>query len=129
VGPILNQSQTSLDTLSAQGQCGSNPNRVPTTDSGTKEQGRCGLGMRQPLLVISPYSKRNFVDSHLTAQSSVVKFVEDNWLNRERIGNGSDDAWTGSLTHMLSFNGPGNHRLFLDPNTGEPTNNGHGKGH
>ena len=87
------------------------------------------MGMRQPLLVISPYSRRNFVDNHLTTQASVVKFVEDNWLGRERIGNGSDDAWTGSLTHMLSFNGPSNDRLSLNPSTGEPTDHGHGRGH
>ncbi|HZE17334.1 MAG TPA: alkaline phosphatase family protein, partial [Mycobacterium sp.] len=121
MGPILNQSQSSIDALSAPGQCGANPAKVPTTDSGTPEQGRCGLGMRQPLLVISPFSKRNFVDNTLTTQSSVVKFVEDNWLNGERIGNGSDDAKTGSLTNMLSLRYPGNDRLFLDPNTGEPT--------
>ena len=120
-GPILTQSQTSIDNLSAPGQCGANPAKVPTTDSGTPEQGRCGVGMRQPLLVISPFSKRNFVDGHLTTQSSVVKFIEDNWLNRERIGNGSNDAHTGSLTHMLSFHGDGNDQLFLNPNTGEPT--------
>jgi phospholipase C len=132
MGPILNQSQTTtpaLDQLSGPGQCGANSAKVPTTDSGTPEEARCGVGMRQPLLVISPYSKQNFVDNHLTTQSSVVKFIEDNWLNRERIGNGSDDAWTGSLTHMLSFDGPGNDRLFLNPNTGEPAGNGHHWGH
>ena len=123
MGPILTQSQTPLDALSSTTppQCGANSTKVPTTDSGTPEQGRCGVGMRQPLLVISPYSRRNFVDSHLTTQSSVVKFIEDNWLGRERIGNGSNDALTGSLTHMLSFTGPGNDRLFLNPSTGEPT--------
>src|ERR1700755_2364902 len=121
MGPILNQSQTTLDTLSGTNQCGNNPGRVPTTDSGTPEEARCGVGMRQPLLVISPYSRQNFVDNHLTTQSSVVKFIEDNWLDRERLGNGSNDAHTGSLTHLLSFHGQGDDQLFLDPNTGEPT--------
>ena len=36
--------------------------------------------MRQPLLVISPFSKSNYVDSTLTTQASVVQFIEDNWL-------------------------------------------------
>jgi phospholipase C len=121
MGPIINQSQASIDNLSAPGQCGDNLAKVPTTDSGTPEQGRCGVGMRQPLLVISPFSKRNFVDNTLTTQSSVVKFVEDNWLGGERIGNGSNDAITGSLTNMLSFHGDGNNQLFLNPATGEPT--------
>ncbi len=121
MGPILNQSQASIDALNAPGQCGANPAKVPTTDSGTPEQGRCGVGMRQPLLVISPYSKRNYVDNTLTTQSSVVKFIEDNWLGAERIGNGSDDAKTGSLTNMLSFTHSGDDTLFLNPNTGQPT--------
>jgi phospholipase C len=127
IGPIVTQSQTTtsvppaIDALSAPGQCGANATKVPTTDSGTPEQGRCGVGMRQPLLVISPYSKRNYVDNTLTTQASVVKFIEDNWLGGRRIGNGSDDAITGSLNNMLSFRGEGNDRLFLDPSTGQPT--------
>jgi phospholipase C len=121
MGPILNQSQSAIDNLSAPGQCGANPAKVPSTDSGTPEQGRCGVGQRQPLLIISPFSKRNFVDGTLTTQSSVVKLIEDNWLGGKRIGNGSDDAVTGSLTNMMSFRGPENDRLFLNPSTGEPT--------
>src|ERR1700733_12042455 len=60
-GPVINQSQTSLDTLSGTGQCGANAADVPSG-----QQGRCGPGMRQPLLVVSPYARRNYVDSALT---------------------------------------------------------------
>ena len=35
VGPITSQSQTSLDTLTGTGQCGSNLSKVPTNGSGT----------------------------------------------------------------------------------------------
>lgn len=42
-------------------------------------QDRCGYGPRQPLLVISPYAKVNFVDHTITDQSSILRFVEDNW--------------------------------------------------
>ena len=35
IGPIISQSQTSLDALTATGQCGSNPAKVPTTNAGT----------------------------------------------------------------------------------------------
>ena len=35
-----------------------------------------------PLLVVSPFAKRNFVDHTLTDQTSVLRFVEDNWLER-----------------------------------------------
>ena len=40
-------------------------------------QGRCGHGPRQPLLVISPFAKSNFVDHSLTDQSSIIHFIEE----------------------------------------------------
>ncbi len=121
IGPIVSQSQSSLDTLTNPGQCGSNPAKVPTTDSGTPEQTRCGVGPRQPLLVISPFAKRNFVDGTFTDQSSVVQFIEDNWLGGERVGNGGADATAGTLDNLFSFRGEPNSPLFLNPSTGEPT--------
>ena len=44
LGPVLTQSQTSLDTLTGTGQCGSSLAQVPQNSSGQPEQGRCGLG-------------------------------------------------------------------------------------
>jgi phospholipase C len=84
-------------------------------------QGRCGYGPRQPFLVISPYAKRNFVDHTITDQSSVVKFIEDNWLGGERIA-GSFDSVAGSITNMFDFDHCRNEEgiLILDPTTGEP---------
>jgi phospholipase C len=119
MGPILTESQTSLDALTGTGYCGSDSTRVPTTTGGTLEQARCGVGPRQPLLVISPFAKRNFVDGSETTQASVVKFIEDNWLGGQRIGNGSDDAITGSLDGMFDFADPQGGPVFLDPTTGE----------
>lgn len=46
---------------------------------------RCGYGLRLPLLIISPYAKVNYVDHHVTDQTSIVRFLEDNW-NLGRIG-------------------------------------------
>jgi len=125
MGPLVMQSQTPLDALTGAGQCGANAARVPTGDGGVVEQARCGVGPRQPLLVISPYSKPNYVDGTFTTQSSVVRFIEDNWLGGERIGNGADDAWAGTLANLFDFAGGRGHRpnmLFLDPQTGQPTN-------
>ncbi len=51
MGPIINQSQTPLDALTGTGFCGTNPAKVPDG-----QQARCGVGPRQPLLVISPYA-------------------------------------------------------------------------
>ena len=112
MGPVITQSQTSLDALTGTGMCGSN-----TAPSG--EAARCGVGPRQPLLVISPFSKQNFVDGTLTTQSSVVRFIEDNWLSSARLGNGAADAWAGTLTNMLDFAHPHGGQLQLDPSTGE----------
>jgi phospholipase C len=121
LGPTITQSQTSLDALTGTGLCGTN-----TPPSG--EQARCGVGPRQPLLVISPFSKANYVDDTLTTQSSVVRFIEDNWLGGQRVGGGSNDAIAGTLAKMLDFRQQANTRLFLDPSTGEPTNSGSGSG-
>jgi phospholipase C len=119
LAPIVNQSQTSLDTLTAAGMCGSQASKVPANSAGQPEQGRCGYGVRLPFLVISPFAKRNFVDNTLLDQSSVVSFIEFNW-HLPALGNGSADASAGSLLSMFNFRGDRNGKLFLNPTTGEP---------
>ena len=114
LGPIASQSNTTADALTGADSCG-------TAMVGAFE-GRCGHGPRLPLLVISPYAKRNYVDHTVTDQSSIIRFIEDNW-SLGRIGNQSFDAIAGSLDDLFDFNkGEGNPRLCLDPATGEPTN-------
>jgi phospholipase C len=84
-------------------------------------QGRCGYGPRLPFLVISPYAKANYVDHTLTDQSSILRFIEDNWLSGQRIA-GSFDALAGKLTNMLNLSrAPSRSTLILDPSTGQPT--------
>ena len=67
-----------------------------------------------------PWAKRNFVAHTISDQSSILKFIEDNW-KLPRIS-GSFDALAGSLDNMFSFNGSHgqNKKLFLDPVTGQP---------
>jgi phospholipase C len=121
MGPLVTQSQTVQDALTGTGECGSDPLRVPLTEEGEPEQGRCGVGPRLPLLAISAFAKRNYVDDTFTTQTSVVRFIEDNWLGGERIGGGSVDATIGTLDNMFSFSGPHpNRALFLNESTGEP---------
>jgi phospholipase C len=72
------------------------------------------------LLVISPFAKKNYVDHRVTDQSSILRFIEDNW-NLGRIGNGSTDAIAGTLDGMFDFDRDdhnGNSKLTLDPDTG-----------
>jgi phospholipase C len=83
--------------------------------------GRCGYSQRLPMLVISPWTRQNYVSGKLTNTASVVKFIEDNWLSSERIS-GSFDASSGSLdgrNSLLDFNTrPHFKPLILDPTTG-----------
>ncbi len=105
--PIVSQSNTVEDFLTGT-SCG-------MAKSG-EIQGRCGYGPRLPLLVISPFAKPNFVDSTLSDQSSVLRFIEDNW-GLGRIGGGSFDAEAGTLLNMLDFRHR-SPRVFLDPASG-----------
>jgi phospholipase C len=123
IGPIVNQSQTAADALSGVGSCGTGGSATTLPGiTGAVAQGRCGYGPRLPYIVISPYAKRNFVDHTTTDQSSTIHFIEDNWLGGERIGNGSFDTISGSITNMFDFSHCRNEdgRLFLNPSTGEP---------
>ena len=55
----------------------------------------------------------------LTDQSSILRFIEDNWF-LGRIGDQSFDSKAGSLENMFDFYptaAPVN-KLFLDPSTG-----------
>ena len=98
-----------------------------TARPSTGIQGRCGYGPRQPLLVISPFAKANFVDHTLTDQSSVLRFIEENW-GTGQIGGGSYDQLAGPLWNMFDFDDShfpfltaGQRQLILDPTTGQPS--------
>jgi phospholipase C len=114
MSPIVNPSATTADALSGNGACGSG-----TPLGGI--QGRCGYGPRLPFLVISPYAKVNFVDHTTTDQSSAIHFIEDNW-SLGRIGGGSFDAISGSVTNMFDFRHLHANPVLLNPNSGVVTN-------
>ena len=123
MGPIVNTSTGLADGLTGPGACGTAATSLPGLNpANTHALGRCGYGPRLPLLVVSPFAKRNFVDNTVTDQSSIIRFVEDNWLGGTRIGNGSFDGIANSITQMFDFRKGDEHsrRLFLDPSTGEP---------
>ncbi|NEB04091.1 alkaline phosphatase family protein [Streptomyces sp. SID13726] len=74
---------------------------------------RCGPGTRQPLLVISPYSKVNSIDHTATEQASITRFIENNWRTG-RIGDASFDQRAGSLTGMFDFRHPNDKQVLLN---------------
>jgi phospholipase C len=81
-------------------------------------QDRCGYGPRLPFLIVSPYAKVNYVDHGITDQTSIIRFIEDNW-NLGRIGNQSFDVKAGSIMNMFNLTtGHYTNKLFLDPLTG-----------
>jgi phospholipase C len=111
--PIVSQSSDTKNDrlLGVRGLCGTAPPNVA--------QDLCGYGPRLPMLIISPYAKTNFGDHSITDQSSILRFIEDNW-GLGRIGNQSFDVKAGPINNMFDFSNM-SHRagqLLLDPTTG-----------
>ncbi len=127
--PIVNPSFSQADALNGPGVCDSglqqgSPKRTTPLDGafGKPAQGRCGYGTRLPMIVISPYAKTNYVDHSLTDQTSILRFIEDNWLAGQRIQpGGSLDTIAGPLENLFDFQMGGRDlaaKLELDPMTG-----------
>jgi len=130
--PLLNPSSAvGFDAVAGNGNCGS-----PKPDA---LQARCGFGPRLVLNMVSPWAKVNYVDHTLTDQSSLLRFVEDNWdlnyidgpathdpANGLRTPNfarapetQSFDVVTGSFDNMFDFDDPPRLAKFiLDPVSG-----------
>jgi len=104
--PIVNRSNTPLDM-----GCGDVTQGAPA---------RCGYGPRLPLLLLSPYAKRNYVSHALTDQTSITRFIEDRWLGGRRLSHESFDAFAGSLDDLFDVTASAVAPLILDPSTGLP---------
>lgn len=128
MGPIVNQSLTDADLVNGQTMCGTGESALPGVNSNTAHaQGRCGYGPRLVLMVVSPWAKSNFVDHTVTDQTSILRFVEDNWLGGERIGQGSFDALANPLNNMFDFSQRNNGGEFiLNSTTGLVEKDEHG---
>ena len=110
---------SAADALNGTGNCGTpGATPVPNGVKGLPVAGRCGPGPRLPFLVISPFAKKNYVDHVFITQASIPQFIEDNWLNGERLGGGSFDATTGSIMGMFDFTQKKSVKLILDPTFG-----------
>ncbi len=110
--PIIRGSNTSEDRLTGPGSCGqAAPGAAP---------GRCGYGPRLPLLVVSPWARKNYVSHALTDQVSLLRFIEDNW-QLGRLDNGADEDAAGTLDALFDFSSPPDPTpLVLDEATGQP---------
>jgi phospholipase C len=133
---IVNPSTSStVDALNAPGVCNTGAQQPDADGKLPKDKkplngtgglpvlGRCGYGTRIPLLVISPWARDNYVDHTQLDQTSVIRFIEDNWLDGKRVqNNGSFDSIANSIEPMFNFNRPlrevKERKLFLDPNSG-----------
>jgi len=117
LAPIVNKSSDPANDalLGPSGLCG-------TAASGAYLD-RCGYGPRLPFLAISPFAKANFVAHTVADQSSITRFIEDNW-GLGQIGDQSFDAIAGPITNLFDFNGydwykASDRTLILDPTTGQ----------
>ena len=110
---IVNGSAKSRDAAI----CSSSPGRLAGIPV------RCGYSQRLPMLVISPWTRTNYVSHQLTNTASIIKFAENNWLGGKRIGGGSFDAISNSLSGMLQFFAPRFNPVILDPTTGAVARN------
>ena len=131
--PLMNQSLSVGDnltntqlTLPTSGQCGPKP-QTATPLAG--EQARCGFGPRLPMMVISPFARRNHVDHNVSDQASAINFVEYNW-RLPGISGSADQILKSTnksqhipfdLAGMFSFEEDAhNGKLILDTTTGQP---------
>jgi phospholipase C len=70
------------------------PGTRQTVDPNT---GRCGLGPRLPLLLLSPALKTNTVDHTLLETTSILRMIEGRFAGGRRIGGGSFDVRAAPL--------------------------------
>lgn len=121
MGTIVNSSTGPADGLTGPGACGNAALALAGVNATANPHalGRCGYGPRLPLLVISPWAKQNFVDHSVTDQTSILRFIEDNWLGGQRLATGSFDVLANSITQMFATKIRANGTLCLNPLTGE----------
>jgi phospholipase C len=86
-----------------------------------------GYGMRVPGLVISPYAKRGFIDSQTLSHDAYLKFIEDVFLDGQRLDPATDGRpdrrisvreevpILGDLRASFDFTQPPRPPLILEP--------------
>ena len=87
----------------------------------TYEAGPYGLGVRVPMLVISPWSKGGYVSSEVFDHTSIIRFIEARFAHRNPVLIESNitpwrRAVAGDLTSAFNFRDP-NSRIVTLPST------------
>lgn len=99
---------------------------VPTTNeifagNSTYEPGPYGLGVRVPMLVISPWSKGGYVSSEVFDHTSIIRLIEARYANQNpNLIETNITPWrravAGDLTSAFNFRNP-NARIVTLPGT------------
>jgi phospholipase C len=124
-GGISNPSDTTADALTGADACGTVPAPGQPGYGTTpvyNEQGRCGVGPRLPLIVISPWAKQDYVSDTPSTQSSIIAFIEQNWNLGQIPGSLANTA--GSIDDLFNFSATPSQlapALTLSSTTGEPS--------
>ena len=86
-----------------------------------------GYGLRVPGLVISPYAKTGYIDHQQLSHDAYLKFIEDDFLNKERLNPATDGrpdkrpdvreeaAGLGDLANDFDFSQAARPPLLLAP--------------
>jgi phospholipase C len=81
------------------------------------EAGPYGLGVRVPMIVISPWSKGGWVNSELFDHTSLIKFIERRFGGDEHLRENNITKWrravVGDLTSAFDFRSPNDDRVKL----------------
>ena len=79
--------------------------------------GPYGLGVRVPMIVISPWSKGGWVSSELFDHTSLIRFIERRFGGGERVRENNITPWrravAGDLTSAFDFRAPNHDRVRL----------------
>jgi phospholipase C len=101
--PVNTSSDSTYDFLNGGGASGSACGSGSSPLGGIND--RCGPGPRLPLLVISPWARQNYIDHTFTDQTSVIKFIEENWGVGPLGGSAFEPlSGSGDLMSMFDFN-------------------------
>jgi phospholipase C len=86
-----------------------------------------GYGLRVPGILVSPYAKQGFIDHQTLSFDAYLKFIEDDFLGRQRIDPRTDGRWDprpdvrelarqlGNLIREFDFSQPPRPPLNLPP--------------